>query len=64
MHHHTGRIPGVPKKNVPLGDVCPSPKGTFFLGHPVYACLEPIGQDHSNFQPTTKPTKRISFLFF
>ena len=22
------------KKNVPLGEVCPSPKGTFFLGHP------------------------------
>ena len=24
------------QKNVPLGEVCPSPKGTFFLGHPVY----------------------------
>ena len=25
----------VSQKNVPLGEVCPSPKGTFFLGHPV-----------------------------
>ena len=26
----------VSKKNVPLGVFCPSSKGTFFLGHPVY----------------------------
>ena len=26
----------VSQKNVPLGEVCPSPKGTFFLGHPVH----------------------------
>ena len=31
-HEHTR----CPRKNVPLDEVCPSPKGTFFLGHPVY----------------------------
>ena len=45
-----------PKKNVPLGEVCPSPKGTFF---PVHVCIMldyAIGW-------LISPSKKLSYIF-
>ena len=55
----TNAIYQVSQKNVPLGEVCPSPKGTFFLGHPVHVCIMldyAIGW-------LISPSKKLSYIF-
>ena len=59
QHEHKNfnvHLPGV-QKNVPLVEDCPSPKGTFFLGHPVWnlvrrfypACLRGVQRDSGEY---------------